>query len=305
VFTSFAAGDITAEHALLILKVLPHADDSELRTVVEDTLVELSRQRPPFLVARAVDEVLLMLGAETSSAGAHERRFGERGVGIDETLGGTGSLNGTLTPEVREKLRLALDTAGVSAGPDDDRTQRQRMHDALGEIADFYLSRADMPAVNGERPRVMVTLDFDTLLGSLEDSWATLGAGTPLAPETARRLACDAEILPVVLDGKSDVLDIGRASRTWTAAIRRAAWLRDGGRCTYPGCTRPPAELHHIVWWSLGGHTSLDNSAWLCAFHHWLVHEGRWALHRDPDGTLVFTAGDGRTRSSPRHPQAA
>jgi hypothetical protein len=310
-FAALAAGDIHAEHALVILKVLPHVADDELRAVVEKTLVELASDHPPFYVERCVDAVLAMLGVETSAAAAYERRYGQRGVGIDETIGGSGSLNGTLTPEVREKLRLALEAAGAPAGPEDDRSQRQRFHDALGEIAQFFLTHADtLSPVAGERPRLVVTMSYEMLcdrLAELETQWATLGAGLPIGPETARRLACDADLLPAVLNAKSDVLDLGRSSSVFNLAIRRAAWLQQQGCCAYPKCRRRPADCHHIIWWSRGGRTSLDNAAWLCAYHHWLVHEGGWTMRRDPDGGFTFTSPDGRQHSTgpPRHPQAA
>src|SRR4051794_9656585 len=117
-----------------------------------------------------------------------------------------------------------------------------------GEIAAFYLAHADLPTVNGERPRVVVTMDLDVLLGRLEAAWATLDSGVKLGPETARRLACDAQIIPAVLGTSSEILDLGQPGREFSAAVRRAACIRDGGRCTFPGCTRPPRELHHIIW---------------------------------------------------------
>src|SRR5436305_1419719 len=91
------------------------------------------RRAPPGGPARAVDQILILLGVETSKE-AHERRFGERGVGLDETLGGTGSLNGTLTPLLREKLALYFASKAQKAGREDNRTQRQRQHDALEEL---------------------------------------------------------------------------------------------------------------------------------------------------------------------------
>lgn len=215
-----------------------------------------------------------------------------------------GSLAGTLMPEVRELLQLALDAAGASfrCGGDDDRTPAQRRHDAMGEIAQFFLAHAPLAEDTGERPRIVVTVPYEMLTGALsewEAKWARLDSGVRIAPDTARRLACDAEILPVVLGGRGEILDVGRARRDFPTAIRRAARLRDGNRCGYPGCRRKTVELHHILWWSRGGRTSLDNAVWLCAFHHWLVHEGGWTLVRDEDGGYTFTSPQGRIRRNP------
>src|SRR3954454_10942551 len=123
---AFAAGDINSEHALLILKVLRHVKDDELREAVECELVKLALGCPPYVVSRAVDQVLAMLGVE-SSKDAHERRFRERGVGVDETFGGTGSLNGTLTAELCEKLRVFF-TAYARPRPH----QTARAHQLVG-----------------------------------------------------------------------------------------------------------------------------------------------------------------------------
>lgn len=301
---AFASAEITAEHASVIVTALVSVP-VEVRDAVEDALLSIARECPPFLVARAVDEILTALGFDDDSDERHARRHAQRNVSLAETFGGTGSLSGTLTPEGLEKLRLALRVASAPAGPDDERTASARMHDGLIDIADFYLAHADLADSAGERPRVVVTVGLDTLLGRLQNSWATLDSGIKIGPETARRLACDAEMIPAVLGARSEVLDLGHASRTFNAAIRRAARLRDGNRCVYPRCTRRAVECHHIIWWSRGGRTTLDNAAWLCAFHHWLVHEGRWTMRRDTDGTYTFTAPDGRQRTTPRHPEAA
>jgi hypothetical protein len=304
---AWLADRITGAHALVILKVLPHIHDARLRALVEEALVEESTWRPPYAVAQQVDQILTSLGVEPDR-NAHERRYAERGVGIDTTIGGTGSLNGTLTPEVREKLDTALAAAGAPTGSEDDRTKRQRLHDALGDVCDFYLAHStSLSPVAGERPRVIVTTSLDSLQSRLESAWGLLDSGAAIGPETARRLACDAAVVPVVLGSAGEVLDVGRSTRTFPVAVRRAAWLRDRGRCAFPRCTRPPADLHHIVHWAHGGASSLDNAAWLCAFHHWLTHEGRWQLRRDADGRYVWTSPDGGEHSlpPPRHPQAA
>jgi hypothetical protein len=108
--------------------------------------------------------------------------------------------------------------------------------------------------------------------------------GQVLSAATARRLACDGGIIPMVLGADGAVLDLGRTQRLFTAAQRRAIIHRDGG-CTFPGCTVPAGwcEAHHITWWSRGGRTDLRNGALLCQRHHTLVH------HRDLTATVTAT----------------
>jgi len=67
-------------------------------------------------------------------------------------------------------------------------------------------------------------------------SWGRLDSGLPAPPDTARRLACDAKLLPIVIDADGDVLRLGSATRTWSVGQRRSAWARDGGRRAFPRC---------------------------------------------------------------------
>jgi hypothetical protein len=309
---ALAAGEVTAAQAGVMVSGLLSCP-VDVRDAVEKELVTLAATFPPFHLSQAVETILGRLGAGQDDSERAARRFGRRSVELDQTFAGTGSLSGTLTPETYEALRLAIAAACGSApsGAEDDRTAAQRRHDALGAVARHYLAHADLPAVAGERPRVVVTMDRATLVSASVEAvaterWAKLDGGLPLPPETARRLACDAQLLPVAFDRDTGAVELGRTTRVWSQAIRRAAWLRDGGRCAFPKCRRPPADLHHVVWWSQGGRTDLDNGAWLCSFHHWLIHEGGWSLRRDADRGYVFTAADGREFGPPpRHTQPA
>jgi hypothetical protein len=314
--SAFAAGDVTADHAITVLDAL-RVVDAGSKDTIEQILVDLAEQSTPNQVAVAVDEVLVRYGAAEDADAAYARRHAERGVQLATTMGGSGSLSGTLTPEATETLRLALQAAaGVTGGGDagggtdgDDRTPAARRHDALAEIASFYLTHAEnVDPVAGERPRVVVTMTYESLLRQLDaanDSSALLDSGVTIGPETARRLACDAEIIPAVLGSRSEPLDLGRASRSFSTSIRRAAALRQQNGCAYPGCQRPIRECHHIKWWSKGGPTSLGNAAWLCAFHHWLVHEGHWSMRLNADHTFTFTDPIGREHGPPGRPEAA
>lgn len=113
--------------------------------------------------------------------------------------------------------------------------------------------------------------------------WGRLPHAGPVPVSLLRRLACDADIIPVVMGGESEILDVGRARRLVPASMRRALIARDGG-CLFPGCTIPSTwtEGHHVVPWSHGGATSIDNTALLCSAHHHAVHSGRWMIEADP-----------------------
>jgi 5-methylcytosine-specific restriction protein A len=125
---------------------------------------------------------------------------------------------------------------------------------------------------------------------------ALLGAGgEPVGAETARRLACDAGIVPAVLGSAGEPLDIGRLTRTVPTGMRRALHLRDRG-CRFPGCDRPGhrCDAHHLRHWSRGGATSMQNLVLVCPFHHWLIHEGGWRVdYHTASNTLTAFRPDG------------
>jgi len=121
----------------------------------------------------------------------------------------------------------------------------------------------------------------------------TLDDGTRVSAETIRRVACDCGLVAVSHDNNGATLSIGRRSRSIPPAIRRALLLRDRG-CAFPGCTHNRfLHGHHIQHWLHGGKTSLDNLALQCSYHHHLMHEGGWSVHRTAEGDLCFRAPDG------------
>jgi len=296
VAAAFDDAVISLPHVLAIMSGLDKLP-SELRETLEPALVEHARFCPPEDIAGFVDELLDTLGIDKASDVRRERRYAERGVDLHRSLDGARTLGGTLTPEVGEALAKALAKAAQPCGPEDDRTPRQRAHDALGVIAEHYLGSDGTPSFTGMPRSVIVTIDLETLDNQLREKWLTLPDGAMISAATARRLACDAEIIPVVLGSQGEVLDVGQANREFSVAQRRAAYLRDGGRCAFPGCRGQVVELHHIRFRRHGGAGVLDNAAWLCAFHHWLVHEGGWTLQRDPhDRSYLWTGPHGQHR---------
>src|SRR3954452_23010890 len=293
---AFDAAQISMAHVLALLTALDHLP-GELRETLEPVLVEHARLCAPEDLAAFVDELLEALGIDKASDVRRERRLAERGVALHPTMDGTRSLTGTLTPEVGAELAAALARATKPSGPEDDRTPRQRQHDALGVIARAYLGSDGVPSFTGAPRTVIVTMDLETLENQLRQRWLRLPDGATISAATARRLACDAEIIRVVLGSNGEVIEVGQAGREFDAATRRAAYARDGGRCAFPDCRAPVVELHHIVFRRKGGPGCLDNVAWLCIFHHYLAHNGDWTLQRDPvDKSWLWTGPHGQQR---------
>ena len=162
-------------------------------------------------------------------------------------------------------------------------TYPQRLGRALHEMIEHFPT--DKLPQHGVNPvTLMITMTLEQLLENLGE--AATDTGTPVSPAQCRRLACNAGLIPVVLDGDSAVLDLGLSRRLFDRNQRYALAVRDKG-CIWPGCDRPVAwtEAHHIVPWSAGGPTDLDNGCLICPFHHHLVHSSAgWRIAMAADG---------------------
>ncbi len=75
--------------------------------------------------------------------------------------------------------------------------------------------------------------------------------------------------------------------------LRRLVHHRDGGTCVFSGCTNKQwLQVHHIVHWSKGGPTDLDNLILLCGFHHRFVHEHGWSITTNKNNQFQFRRPD-------------
>jgi hypothetical protein len=160
----------------------------------------------------------------------------------------------------------------------------------LAHVCSALLERipaAWLPQHGGTTTTVVVTIDQHALTQEL--ATAGLTTGTPITAGEARRLACGAGILPAVLDGKSQPLDLGRTKRLFTPGQHRALAVRDR-ECRAQGCDIPAAwcEAHHLEPWSRGGRTNLKDGALLCSFHHHRAHDSRYQLSRLANGDLRY-----------------
>ncbi len=177
---------------------------------------------------------------------------------------------------------------GSDTDPADLRSPGELRADAFIEVCRIASAYGQLPGNGGDRPQVVVTIDYDSLRRQV--GVGTFDDGSLLSPAAVRRLACDAGIIPAVLGSPSQVLDLGRQARLVTGPLRRALVLRDKG-CAFPGCDRPPrwCDCHHVQHWSNGGPTDLSNLVLLCGFHHRLIHHADWHVTINPkDGLPEF-----------------
>jgi len=291
---ALTGGTIGVEQARTVVHTmtgLPAALDPDTRDLVQDLLVEHGQLTEPHPFAVFARMVALTCDPDGTLDPTESADKVQLSIGARNASTGLTTLKGKLDDLGVELLAQAID--GLAAprpaadGTPDPRTAAVRRGQALKEMLRRYLDLGDAPVQGGERPHVTVTMTLQDLLNGV--GAAILEHGGPISAGQARMLACDARIVPAVLGGTSQVLDVGAASRSFPTAIRRAITLRDKG-CCWPGCDRPPGwcDGHHPRHWIDGGPSSYDNGCLLCPFHHAEIHRGHWQMRIAPDGIPEF-----------------
>ena len=219
------------------------------------------------------DRLLAYLHAYTSPRRHGAGVFGEQAAADD--AGAVTAAEGT-----------GHDGEGDPAGPWDHLPYPVQLGHALCALLE-HLDPSRLPIHGGDATTVVVTMDLETLRTGL--GTATLADGAPVSASEARRMACTAGIIPAVLGGKSQPLDLGRSRRLFTSAQRLALSLRDR-HCRAVGCDIPArwCEAHHRRPWSEGGRTDLADGELLCIHHHHRIHDPAYHHDRLPDGSLRF-----------------
>ncbi|HEY3530658.1 MAG TPA: DUF222 domain-containing protein [Nocardioides sp.] len=272
--------------------------DAETLVKAEETLVGYAGQYAPAQLRRLGRRILQVAAPETceqAEGKALERE--ERRAAAVASLGfhrcgdGTTRISGRVADAVADRLRTYLDAYTSprhrTAVHEEPVGPRRR----LGEAFAAFLEAVDpdrMPLHGGDATTVIVTIDHQMLASTL--AGVGLVGEEPISAAQARRLACTAQIIPAVLGGNSEVLDLGRSRRLFSPAQRKAMAVRDR-RCRAEGCTVPAAwcEAHHAKQpWTAGGRTDLDDGVLLCSWHHHRAHDHHYDTRRRPDGNYRF-----------------
>ncbi|MGH3799576.1 MAG: DUF222 domain-containing protein [Pseudonocardiaceae bacterium] len=232
----FATGETSLRHVEVITDALGSPAAARLTPDVwagaEEQLAQWARlYRPRELagLARDLIDTLDQDGAEPDDR--DQVQLNELHLSRN-AAGSGGRIKGTLDPATFDALATAVDALSPRTTAEDHRTLGERQADALGEICRTTLDCGELPEVGGQRPHLTVTIPLAELEGRARG--AALDFGGPLSPAGLRMLACDAAVIPVVLGGQGQPLDLGRAVRTVTPAMRRAVAARDRG-CAFPG----------------------------------------------------------------------
>ena len=300
-----ATGRLRVEQAEVIVgavDALPRSVEEHVRGQSEAMLLDLASQhdaRDLRRIGKRILDVVAPEVGESHEAAVLAKEESRATAAVELTLhdDGEGRCHGrfTIPSHVGAMLkRHLLALANPARHPDaelrdesgDWKPLRRRLGEALVEYVERYPTDAT-PQTAGVSATVVVTMTLEQLLG--EHSTALLDDGSRMSAGQARRLACEAGIIPVVLDSRSQPLDLGRAVRLFNKAQRIALGLRDGG-CTARGCetTASGCHAHHDDPWSRGGLTDLANGRLFCPRHHRLAHDSRYAMTVHADNKVTF-----------------
>jgi hypothetical protein len=312
---AMADGDVSTDHAQLIASLRKVITDFALNQV-EQHLVAIARERRPDQLRNAVRYVKHAY-APTKGVKDEQELHEQRSLSMDTTFDGAGVGRWILPGASQETVATALHAASAPEA-NDTRSADQRRADALVTVCEIALRSGQLPITGGVKPHVSVIVPaqviaeplhphplpddlfphLDLIETELRNRVVETGFGAAISPAWARRFLCDAAVSRIVMTAASEVLDAGRATRTWTAAQIRAIVARDR-HCVWPGCDIPAAwcEAHHIHHWGDGGPTNVENGVLLCGRHHDRVHLYGHAITRRPDGHYTV---DLRKGSDPR-----
>lgn len=304
--TAFATGHVDDAQARVIVRsveALPESVGPVLRVRAEQHLVRLAAQHDAAALKRLGRKVFEVVDPEAADLEEGRRLDAEERAAARATYlhlndNGDGTSQGrfrisTLHAAMLDKALASFTNPRRDPQRDVPRSALSRPElrgRAFCELLErFPTSR--LPRIGGGSASVVVLLDYDKLLSGL--GVAQLDTGQDISAGLARRLACEAGVIPAVyrhaLGGPSEILDLGRRRRLHTSAHRVALTVRDRG-CTAEGCDRPAASCHahHEVPWSEGGGTSTDNGRLLCPFHHGKAHSPTYEMKRLPGGQVRF-----------------
>ncbi|GAA1720806.1 HNH endonuclease signature motif containing protein [Fodinicola feengrottensis] len=267
---------------------LPARVNIKDREEAEASLVEHAKRYTAPGLAKVGRRIHDHLDPDGPAPSEHENETPRRELslhtGTDGRLNFTGSFDGETGTLFSEILSPLAKPRPAENGTPDQRSVSERNGDALAEALNLIADSGKLPIQGAERPHLTITISWDMLRERLGVAYPYSGA--PISPEGVRRLACDADIIPMVLGSDSVPLDVGRNERLITPALRKALIARDKG-CAR--CGRPPrwTRGHHVQHWADGGATFLENCVLLCDRCHRLVHHGGWDV-RIVDGIVEF-----------------
>ena len=239
---------LSRDHLNVIHKTLSEAPESD-REQVEASLLECAVTLNGEDFKKIGLRILQLLDQDGKAPDDRELAEPKREFQYTSRKDGSVVFRGKIDQEAGAKLAALMGPLAKPKSGKDPRTTAERQGDAFVDIIELAATSDDLPDHGGERPHLALTMPLDDFV-AMKHTAEVEGMG-PINAASARRIACDSTVMRVVLGAKSEVLDIGRQTRTIPNAIRRALIARDTG-CSFPGCTTRPRQCagHHITHWA-------------------------------------------------------
>jgi len=275
---TFADGAISRRHAQVIANAYTpdrEAAISEIEPILAQTAKHVAPKELHRVVRYATDALDGDDGARADAAD-----HASRALHVSRTIGGIAVLDGRFAADQAEIVLTALEAEMErNRGANESSDAAPRRADALVNICRRALDNGELGSSRNVRPHLTIAADLQRLDGSAElisDARIEAAHMGRLSKATLDRIACDCTVSRVIMAGKSEIIDVGRATRVISPALWKALVARDR-HCTHPGCDKPPGwcEVHHDIPWQHGGTTDPANCRLLCWHHHHLHHEER------------------------------
>jgi 5-methylcytosine-specific restriction protein A len=244
---AFADGAISRRHAQVIANAFTPEREAAL-SEVEPILAQTAKHVVPKELLRVVRYTTDALDGDDGAA-ADAAEHASRALHISTTLGGIAVLDGRLAADQAEIVMTAIDEEIDRArNVNETRNPAQRRADALVSICRRSLDNGELGGSRKARPHLTVVVDLERLDGTadlISDARIEAAHVGRLSKATLDRIACDCSVSRVLMNGRSEVIDVGRATRTISPALWRALVARDR-HCTHPGCDKSPGwcEVH-------------------------------------------------------------
>ncbi|MGJ9423649.1 DUF222 domain-containing protein [Aeromicrobium sp. CF3.5] len=307
------AGRISAGHVRAFVYGIRHVGLEKMREF-EDVFLAVALESDPADLFEAVKHLKDVVHPEDLDD-AWEKGMDKEDFQVNAVPDGW-HVNGFLGTTTGAMLKKVIESVSAPRDADDTRTGAQRRVQGLHDLLSSILGNG-LPSDKGVKPHMSVFVDAETLQAAAEHvKDATENPGfvpEPMPPVEPARLAGHGAIGPNLLmyflcisdftaflmkegdgDRQAQVLNAGRDRYQPNQLQRRSVIARQEGVCAAPGCKHTHLEIHHVIWWSLGGRTDLDQLVGLCTRCHHLLHRGRLHITGNATDGFRFTNRTGR-----------
>ena len=308
------AGQISAQHVRAFVYGLKHVGLDPMRQH-QELLLEVALGREPGALFEAVHHLKGVVHPQDLDD-AYERGMDKEDIAVDALPEGW-HVTGFLNTVTGAKLKKVLDSVSAPRDKDDTRAGSERRVQGLDDLLDSILGNG-LPSDKGVKPHLSVFVDAETLEAAAQHvkattenphlipdpmppvEPATLAGHGPIGPNLLMYFLCISDFTAFLMKQhggarQARILNAGTAKYQPNLLQRRAVIARQRGVCAAPGCRHTHLEIHHTIWWSMGGPTDLDLLVGLCVRCHHLLHRGRLHITGNAVNGFEFTTRTGRS----------